>query len=341
MKCGYCNKEYKNVKQHEKYCKMNPNHKLMWNSGLTNETDERVAKCSKNSGIAVQIAYQRKNPLLEYNVKCFNCGKEFKIKERQNKFDINKKYFCSLECSHSYVGKLSTGNTKQAKCIECGKEITISSRASIKTCMCDECKPKHINKVHNSNKIDDEYYEYKKLTKKIEIIKRELLNLSQLKELEDKRNKAIEKLKLKGYHYINGKLFSKESRLGLHNGGCKGIQHQGDLRRSKNEIEFCKLCEEYFDNVKHNESIFNGWDADIIIEDIKFAVLWNGPWHYKQITKSHSVKQTQNRDKIKVKEIEECGWTPYIIKDMGKANKDFVKEKFNEFLKYLKENTII
>lgn len=42
-----------------------------------------------------------------------------------------------------------------------------------------------------------------------------------------------------------------------------------------------------------------------------------------------------------MKEIEECGWTPYIIKDMGKANKDFVKEKFDEFLKYLKENTII
>ena len=83
------------------------------------------------------------------------------------------------------------------------------------------------------------------------------------------------------------------------------------------------------------------WNVDIIIEDIKFAVLWNGPWHYKQITKSHSVKQTQNRDKIKIKEIKESGWTPYIIKDMGKANKDFVKEKFDEFLKYLKENTII
>lgn len=102
-----------------------------------------------------------------------------------------------------------------------------------------------------------------------------------------------------------------------------------------------KLCEEYFNNVKHNECIFNGWDADIIIEDIKFAVLWNGPWHYKQITKSHSVKQIQNRDKIKINEIKECGWTPYIIKDMGKANKKFVKEKFDEFLKYLKENTII
>lgn len=49
--------------------------------------------------------------------------------------------------------------------------------------------------------------------------------------------------------------------------------------------------------------MFNGWDADIIIPNIKVAVLWNGKWHYEQIKKGHSVKQVQNRDKIKLKEI--------------------------------------
>ena len=38
-------------------------------------------------------------------------------------------------------------------------------------------------------------------------------------------------------------------------------------------------------NVKHNEAIFNGWDADVIIEDIKLAVLWNGKWHYEKDNK--------------------------------------------------------
>ena len=150
------------------------------------------------------------------------------------------------------------------------------------------------------------------------------------------------KLSIASKKYNENRIISKKLREKLSLGGRHSVEIQGDKRRSKNEIEFCKLCEEYFDNVKHNECIFNGWDADVIIEDIKFAVLWNGPWHYKQITKSHSaVKQIQNRDKIKIKEIKESGWTPYIIKDMGKANKDFVKEKFDEFLKYLKENTII
>lgn len=202
----------------------------------------------------------------------------------------------------SYASKCCTGQKKIAYCIDCGKELVIYKRASSKTCRCDNCRKIHIKQ--------------KKLQYRIEFL-----------------NNNCE------IHF--GRKYSKESWLALHNGGCKGIQHQGDLRRSKNEIEFYKLCEEYFNNVKHNECVFNGWDADVIIEDIKFAILWNGPWHYKQITKSHSVKQTQNRDKIKIKEIENCGWTPYIIKDMGKANKNFVKEKFDEFLKYLKENTII
>ena len=207
-----------------------------------------------------------------------------------------------MDLIKSYASKCCTGQKKIAYCVDCGKELIIYKRASSKTCRCDNCRKNHIRQ--------------RRLQYRLNFLNND-------------------------YEIHFGRKYSKESWLALHNGGCKGIQHQGDLRRSKNEIEFCKLCEEYFDNVKHNESIFNGWDADIIIEDIKFAVLWNGPWHYKQITKSHSVKQTQNRDKIKVKEIEECGWTPYIIKDMGKANKDFVKEKFDEFLKYLKENTIM
>lgn len=104
-------------------------------------------------------------------------------------------------------------------------------------------------------------------------------------------------------------------------------------KRSKNEVYFYELCEQTFSNVRHNEPIFNGWDADIIIDDIHYAILWNGPWHYKQITKNHSVKQVQNRDNIKIKEIQNYGYIPYIIKDNGSYNKDFVESQFKLFLK--------
>ena len=108
-------------------------------------------------------------------------------------------------------------------------------------------------------------------------------------------------------------------------------------RRSKNEIAFCELCEDYFgkDKVLHNKPMFNGWDADIIIHDIKYAILWNGRWHYEKLASKHSVKQVQNRDKIKINEIINFGYIPYVIKDMGSHNEEFVKNEFDKFIKYI------
>ena len=82
-------------------------------------------------------------------------------------------------------------------------------------------------------------------------------------------------------------------------------------------------------------------DADIIIHDIKYAVLWNGAWHYKKITQKHSVAQVQNRDKIKISEIIKFGYTPYTIKDMGKYNTEFVEEQFKEFISHLKQENLL
>ena len=109
-------------------------------------------------------------------------------------------------------------------------------------------------------------------------------------------------------------------------------------RRSKNEIYFYDLCKEKFKQVLHNEPIFNNWDADIIIEDYKIAVLWNGIWHYKQISKSQSLAQVQSRDKIKITQIIDCKYIPYIIKDLGKYDKKFVEQEFNKFMEYVSNN---
>ena len=110
------------------------------------------------------------------------------------------------------------------------------------------------------------------------------------------------------------------------------------VKRSKNEIAFCELCESYFgkENVLHNEPMFSGWDADIIIPVHKIAILWNGPWHYRKITADHSLEQVQNRDRLKIAEITTYGFTPYVIKDLSKANKNKVLTEFNLLLKYLK-----
>lgn len=106
-------------------------------------------------------------------------------------------------------------------------------------------------------------------------------------------------------------------------------------RRSKNEILFGELCVSYFNNVRLNEPMFNGWDADVILDDCKLAILWNGNWHHKQIGIKHSLNQVQNRDNIKIKEIKILGYEPYIINDYGKYNKYFVETEFNKLKLYL------
>jgi IS30 family transposase len=117
--------------------------------------------------------------------------------------------------------------------------------------------------------------------------------------------------------------------------GLKSSQSQKETRRSRNEIYFFELCKEKYNEVLNNEAIFNGWDADVIITKYKVAVLWNGKWHYEKLTKKHSVEQVKNRDRIKVKEIESCGYHPYIIKDMGRENKNFVEEEFKKLTGYI------
>lgn len=125
----------------------------------------------------------------------------------------------------------------------------------------------------------------------------------------------------------------KNKTLGIcYMGGKASVKSQS--RRSKNEILFSQYCSEKYD-ILTNEQMFNGWDADVIIPSLKVAILWNGAWHYKEIGKNHSLKQTQNRDSIKIKEISKFGYTPYIIKDMGRYSKKFVEEQFIIFQNWI------
>ena len=74
-------------------------------------------------------------------------------------------------------------------------------------------------------------------------------------------------------------------------------------KRSKNEVYFSELCQPYF-SITTNEPFFDGWDADVIIHSDKIAILWDGIWHFKQISKTQSLLQVQTRDKIKTDIIE-------------------------------------
>lgn len=105
-------------------------------------------------------------------------------------------------------------------------------------------------------------------------------------------------------------------------------------KRSYNEKYFYELILKSFPDAVHNEFIFNGYDADIIIPSIKLAVHWNGLWHYKTIINEEKFHKIQKRDAERYHEIEKCGYQNYVIKDdcIGK-NFKFVEKEFDIFLK--------
>lgn len=118
-------------------------------------------------------------------------------------------------------------------------------------------------------------------------------------------------------------------------GGRIGCAMTG--RRSKNEKYFAELCKLHLPyDILENERMFNGWDADVIIPELRIAILWNGNWHRQKITKKHSPLQVQNRDRIKIKEILLKNYKPYVIEDYGKHNPPFVKKEFEKFMEYIK-----
>lgn len=86
--------------------------------------------------------------------------------------------------------------------------------------------------------------------------------------------------------------------------------------RSKDEIALYQLCDEYFGDVLANHVITDGWDADIAIPSKKIAILWNGPWHYRDMNmKNHSLKQVQTRDAIKLRKFHELDWKVFVFED--------------------------
>lgn len=244
---------------------------------------------------------------------CENCGKDVEVTDSAYKASKTKHFFCSKSCAASY------NNKKRHLTDYTRKKISESVKASY-----DDGKKSLKNeireKLNNGSKRHLKEHTCMVCGKKYHTNDKETTRKCCSKECSNYLKKHRKKF------------LSEEAIKKLSNAGKHSVNIQGENRRSKNEKYFCELCEKHFKNVKHNEPIFNGWDADIIIEDAKIAVLWNGKWHYQKIKTNHSVEQVQNRDKIKIQEIENCGYKPYIIKDMGKYNTQFVEAEFKKLI---------
>lgn len=289
-------------------------------------------------------------------LRCEQCQNVFYAKKKLIKHELTHKRgrcrFCSQKCHHLFYSKQDVNTT----CKECGKELSVKYRAYknslSKNFFCSSsCSAKYNNKTrgHLSNETKN------KISNSIKHFYS--VNSGDAKQNRKAKIRKVRLCTVCGSEYYLGdngstrkvcsrecsielrehrkKYLSKETIERLSISGRKSVEKQSEIRRSKNEMYFCNLCESEFTNVFHNKAMFNGWDADVILNDLKVAVLWNGIWHYKQIKKKASLEQIQNRDRIKIKEIIKCGYTPYIIADKGKYNKSFVEDEYKKFKNHL------
>ena len=234
-------------------------------------------------------------------IECGKCGVSFEVKERDKLFPQKDVYFCSKSCANSREHSEETR-----------KQISL-------TLLKDRLILKNDKPVFKSGS-----------------------NKPLLKPKEP--NRTCINCKKEFYVATNkiGKFCSKSCCMThrMNNGlasilGRKSVSVQSKNRRSKNEIYFAELCAKHWE-IKTNEPMFDGWDADVIIPSLRIAIFWNGIWHYQQVRKNHNLQQVQTRDKVKEDIItKKYGYTVYIIKDMGGENKKFVEKQFKQFYDYL------
>lgn len=280
---------------------------------ITRYTEEEFLSSKSYDKLALECKYCQK---IFYKEKKF-------IQSSLKGSSKNKNNFCSKSCGCLYNRKLKGQFSTIISCQQCNKQVQKNNR-DIKKVKNSFCSRSCAAIYNNSRRCVSQDVKEK--------IRRTLKTAN-------KRKGIVKYLKICHCNICNKKFMHKKNRktcsdlcLKLH-GKITGVEAgkksaQKRVLRSKNEIVLFNLLSTKYQCL-NNKAIFNGWDADIIIPNLKLAILWNGPWHYRKITKQHSLKQTQNRDKIKIKEILKHKYNFIIIKD---CDNKMTPEKAFEFI---------
>lgn len=255
---------------------------------------------------------------------CQNCQIEFTYKDKRHK------RFCCNKCAILYRTqcRIKIYNQNKRFCCFCSLELPYNKRQN-KFCN-SSCAAKYNNQFRTVESFNKQ-------------------KQSLMKTIRDKKTNKLDfiykvgsycKLKLQTCSYCKKMFLTKSNGKATRKTCSSNCTHimcsiagkkSASIRtkRSKSEIILYELCSKHYVNVSHNEIILNGWDADIIINDFKLAILWNGPWHYKQLNlNNHSLKQVQTRDWIKINLFKQNGWNVEVFED-----RYFTPETAFEYLK--------
>ena len=252
---------------------------------------------------------------------CFECD--------DNIVTPYRKYFCSLACNkrnyrkrkksggespHTlFLNSMKEQREKEEKfCLECKNSISRDNIDYYNWSTKQFCSKSCSVTCSNKNRQHSEKTKKKIKSKLIKINRISPYPYSKIFILEcrDCNSPFVYKRKSKQLCKSCFEEFRKNHFVSM---GRKSAKKQ--VIRSSREIELYELLSNNYDCL-HNERIFNGFDADILIPKLKLAILWDGIWHYKQVGKlSYNFKQTQRNDKRRLIEIKKKNWNYIIIKD--------------------------
>lgn len=208
-------------------------------------------------------------------------------------------------------------NKNPKLCRFCEYPISYKKKDTNKFCS-KSCSAKHVNKLRKPRTIES----------KLKTSQKMLLLSLQFKG-QSCRIKHVNCCVCAKLFTVKGSSVRKTCSKRCHSEICSVNGRKNRVKRSKDEIKLYELCLTRYKNVKHNEEIVAGWDADIFLKDYNLAIFWNGPWHYREMkgVKNHSLKQVQNRDKIKLKLFTQAG-----VKVLTFEDKEFTPESAFTFL---------
>lgn len=273
------------------------------------------------------------------NLQCTHCQTDFQRDLRgynaQMKDNPNTVWFCGRNCRTLF-------NREDRRCLSCDKAFNVRKNDEKKFCS-HSCGANNTNKQRqNLDPIErncpgcGDLFITGPYTPSHTMCKI-CLEKSQKDSKRKQKIKQKENLKKPRFCECGNEIFvqsHKQCKI------CKPPTIRIAQKRSKNEISFANKCAERW-NCSYNECLFNGWDADVLIKDLKIAILWNGIWHYSVVNfkdKPTSLRQIQSRDRLKIKQIIAIDWVPYIIKDLSRAKNEKVQKEFDLFLDYLEKD---
>ncbi len=262
------------------------------------------------------------------NVKCLNCGIDF----YKLPYDIKRStnHFCSLKCSGIHRGK-----KVEVKCLTCGidfyKKLFEIKRYSNHFCS-RECSGIHRDKKVEVKCLTCGIDFYKKLFK----IKRSSNHFCSIECSAKNKNQKVE-VKCSN---CNKFFLKKHGQIQKRPRHCCSIycykmlakfKKNWGSNRSKLEIYVEKrLTEELTLNISYNKTSI-GYELDIYLPELSFAIELNGITHYKAIYGEEALLKRQEIDRLKAEECVKRNIKLIVINvSEDKDNKRTLEKRYNE-----------